>query len=156
MFIWRRKLLLIPAILVVGVALGWLGTHLWVHHPGQERALARAHAFVKAVNYNRPAEVYAYLDPSVAGLTTKEQFVQNWQTDREYPYISPLWLYVDRLALSFDGRSGRVFCTQAARLPGMTREFDVAWRHGDYYMIAFREIADGSFPVTLHRLDPQD
>jgi hypothetical protein len=147
----HRRLLLTAAILIAGLPLVWLGMHLWVH-PDQERAQARAQAFVDAVNYNRPANVYAYLDSTVAALATKEQFVQNWQTNREYPYISPLWLYIDRIVLSSDRLSGRVYCTVAARLPGMTMTFDLAWRHGDYYMVAFREIADGSFPVTLHRL----
>jgi hypothetical protein len=151
-----RWSLLTVVIVVVALLMAWVGMRFWKHDPGPERAMARAQAFVEVINGNKPAEVYAFLDPTVTSLATKEQFVHNWQVDREYPYISPLWLYIDEITLSSDERSGRATCTVAARLPGMKRTFELVWSHGDYYMIAFREIADGSFPITLHRLTPQN
>lgn len=120
--------------------------------PSMKRAYTRAQLFVNAVNTNRPAEVYCLLDPTIASLTTRKQFIANFTADRAYPYLTPLYLYIDKMELAPDRYTGVVYCTVAARLPGQTMVLTLHWYRGDYYMTAFREIADGSFRTALHRL----
>jgi hypothetical protein len=124
--------------------------------PGQmksyKRALERAQKFVDAVNANEPAQVYRYLSKAIKLLIDQEGFVQNFAEERAYPYLTPLYLYIDTLELADDKLSGRLNCVVAARLPGQTMSFTMVFEDGDYYIEGFRDIADGSFLEKFNKL----
>ncbi len=124
--------------------------------PGRERmegrVRARMEAFIHTVNENRPQEIYDYLLPSIRVLIDREGFVRNFARERSYPYLTPLYLYLEKLELNPDGSSGRAVCRVAARLPGQIRVFPIIFTDGDYFVNAFREIADGSFAEKFDRL----
>lgn len=117
-----------------------------------DHALARAQAFVDAVNANDPAQVYRYLSKDIRLLIDQEGFVGNFAKERSYPYLTPLYLYVHSLDLVENRMSGTLTCIVAARLPGQTMSFPVVFEDGDYYIEAFRDIADGSFLDKFSKL----
>lgn len=122
----------------------------------KENAFARAEGFIKAVNDNKPAKVYNYLTPEIRKLIDKEGFVQNFAKERSYPYLTPLYLYLDKLKLGDDKIKGQIECIVAARLPGERMDFSVVYVKDNYYIDAFRDIADGSFIKKFDKLSTQN
>lgn len=118
----------------------------------EENAVKRVEGFIKAVNDNEPALVYNFLTPEIKELISKEGFVENFVKERSYPYLTPLYLYLDHLELSEDKKTGHVECVVAARLPGERMDFSIVFYEDDYYIDAFRDIADGSFIKKFDRL----
>jgi len=113
--------------------------------PGQSHATQRVNDFNQAINANRPAEIYPYLIPELKGMLSKEEFIQNFAQERSYPYLSPLYVYLDEVKLVSDLRSGEAISTVAARLPGQKMNVKLLYISGQYYIDAFRDIADGSY-----------
>lgn len=150
----KRTVVLLISLAVILLAAGYGYAEHGV--PGQrksyDRALARAQQFVDAVNANEPARVYRYLSKDIRLLIKREGFVQNFAKERSYPYLTPLYLYIDSLELADDRLSGTLTCIVAARLPGQTMSFPVVFEDGDYYIEAFRDIADGSFLDKFSKL----
>lgn len=118
----------------------------------EENATKRVEGFIKAVNDNNPASIYNYLTPEIKGLIDKEGFVENFAKERSYPYLTPLYLYLDDLMLSDDKKTGHVLCVVAARLPGEKMGFSIAFAEDNYYIDVFKEIADGSFIKKFDKL----
>jgi len=118
----------------------------------EDRARNRMEAFIRVVNENRPEKVYDYLLPSIQALIDRDGFVLNFTRERSYPYLTPLYLYLEKLKLDPDQSSGRAICRVAARLPGQIRVFPIIFTDGKYFVDAFREIADGSFAEKFDRL----
>lgn len=118
----------------------------------EEKALTRVEGFLTAVNHNKPALVYQYLTPDIKELIDQDGFVENFAQERSYPYLTPLYLYLEKLELSDDGKTGHVNCVVAARLPGEKMEFAVVFVDDNYYVDTFREIADGSFREKFKKL----
>ena len=118
----------------------------------EARARIRMEAFIRAVNENRPEKVYDYLLPSIRALIDRNGFVRNFARERSYPYLTPLYLYLEKLELDPDQPSGRAICRVAARLPGQIRSFPIIFTDGKYFVDAFRDIADGSFADKFDKL----
>lgn len=118
----------------------------------EENAVKQVEGFIQAVNDNNPAEVYQYLSPDIKELIDQQGFEKNFAKERSYPYLTPLYLYLDKLELSEDKRSGKVECIVAARLPGQRMNFSVVYDQDNYYVVAFRDIADGSFIKKFDKL----
>ncbi|MEG6616005.1 hypothetical protein V6C27_06125 [Peptococcaceae bacterium 1198_IL3148] len=118
----------------------------------EENAIKQVEGFIQAVNDNNPAEVYKYLSPDIKELIDQQGFERNFAKERSYPYLTPLFLYLDKLELSEDKQSGTVECIVAARLPGQRMNFTVVYVKDNYYLVAFRDIADGSFIEKFDKL----
>ncbi len=118
--------------------------------PGKKQAEWRVNAFIKAVNANRPGDVYLFLTPELKAMLSREEFRHNFAKERSYPYLTPLYLYLDEVKLSSDRRSGEALLTVAARLPGEKMRVKLIYTKGQYYIEAFRDIADGSY---LHKFE---
>lgn len=149
MTIVRSIILVIMAISLIPVGLGWAGPN---YVKMEIRARSRIEAFIRAVNENRPENIYYYLLPSIRALITREGFVLNYARERSYPYLTPLYLYLEKLEVDPDQSSGRALCLVAARLPGQIRIFPIIFTDEDYFVDAFRNIADGRFAEKFDRL----
>jgi len=149
MMLIRLIILWLLAVGFIPVDPGWAGSG-----PAEKevRARVRMEAFLRAVNENRPGKVYDYLLPSIRVLINREGFVGNFVRERSYPYLTPLYLYLEKLELDPDQSTGRAICRVAARLPGQFRVFPIIYMDGDYYVNAFRDIADGSFAEKFNKL----
>lgn len=118
----------------------------------EEQAIKRVEGFIQAINDNNPAEVYQYLTPDIKELIGQQGFEQNFTKERSYPYLTPLFLYLDKLELTKDKQSGIAECIVAARLPGQRMNFTVVYVKDNYYVVAFQDIADGSFIEKFDKL----
>lgn len=120
----------------------------------KKNARERVQGFINAVNDNKPEIIYDYLTPEIRSLIGKEGFVKNFAKERSYPYLTPLYLYLEELQLKDDRKTGHVKCIVASRLPGEKMEFNIVFTNNNYYIDAFKDIADGSFLEKFKKLQP--
>jgi len=113
----------------------------------ERNAVNRVQAFAYEINYNykHPENVYQYLSEAFRSQMTKEEFIEAFNKERSYPYLTPLFINYESIELSEDYLNGTAVFSQAARLPGMIYELPFVFENGDYYMIAFVEFLDGSY-----------
>lgn len=152
----KKKTTLFLILLVLGVG---IYSFFHMNRPvsmTKENAVLRAEKFIKAVNDNKPAYVYDYLAPDIKKLIDEEGFVKNFKKERSYPYLTPLYLYLDQLELGKDQKVGHVECIVAARLPGEKMEFSIRYVDDNYYIDGFRDIADGSFIKKFDKLSAEN
>jgi len=121
--------------------------------PSQWQAAKRVNGFNEAINANRPADIYPYLIPELREMLSKGEFVQNFAKERSYPYLSPLYVYLDEVKLTADRRSGEAISTVAARLPGQKMKVKLIYIRGQYYIEAFRDIADESYLLKFQNIE---
>ncbi len=123
--------------------------------PSQWQATKRINGLNEAINANKPADIYPYLIPELREMLTKEEFVQNFAKERSYPYLSSLYVYLDEVNLAADRRSGEAISTVAARLPGQKMKVKLIYIRGQYYVEAFRDIADESYLLKFQNIKKQ-
>ncbi|RYD06971.1 hypothetical protein N752_01380 [Desulforamulus aquiferis] len=80
---------------------------IYTFSPGERQAVKRTQGFIDAVNENRPGDVYKYLTPELRNGISKEAFIENFKKERSYPYLTPLYFYLDEVKLSPDGKGGK-------------------------------------------------
>ena len=108
------------------------------------RAVERAESFVAAIDRNDPEAVYSFLSSDLKARIDRDGFVRNFEDDRRYPYLSPLYLYIDGLVLTDEG-GGSLSCTFAARFRGQRMVFGVVREGGTYCFSGFDDIVSGSY-----------
>lgn len=120
----------------------------------KDNAIRRTERFIEAVNENKPKSIYDYLTPSIQKLISRDDFIENFAKERSYPYLTPLYLYLDDIDFCEDGTEGTITCTVASRLPGEKMKFDIVFVDNNYYINAFNDVADGSFIKKFEKLSP--
>ncbi len=108
------------------------------------RASARAQEFVDAINEQKPTTIYNMLSENYREKIEKEDFVKRYLDDLSYPYISPLYCYLQKVDLHYDVK-GVVSCKVASRLIGEKFAFTILYENGDYYFECFEDIIDNSY-----------
>lgn len=119
---------------------------------GETFAKSRVLEMVSYANTNDPADVYPYLTKELREMCTKEQFVENWNDERTYPYLIPFYVFYREISLDDKKETGSVKFERAARLPGQFESYGVVYEDGNYYFDAFHNIADGSYVEIFDRL----
>lgn len=140
---------MIPTVLIALLGIGCMTARA---EPGEEHAQERVEEFIRAVNENRPRGIYPLLTPELRGKISKEGFVRNFRKERSYPYLTPLYVYLEEIDLSDDKKEGEVSLVVAARLPGERMYIGVEYVGSRYYIEAFEEIVDGTFIEKFKRL----
>ena len=149
----KRYWIGIPFSVVIAVIVGILVLSVrTTYMPSQQQAIQQINGFNDAINANKPADIYPYLIPELKGMISKETFEQNFAKERSYPYLSPLYVYLDEVSLAPDQRSGEAISTVAARLPGQKMKVKLSYIKGQYHIDAFRDIADGSYLLKFEKL----
>lgn len=121
-----------------------------VERPYQERrdsfmhAVERAQLVVEAINTNQPQQLYLLLQQEYRDAVSEEEFIRRYVDERSYPYLTPLYLYLDGVDLNDDG-SASIICTVASRLPGEKYHFALVYENGLYFASIFEELVDGSY-----------
>jgi len=146
----KKKILLLVLLIIIFVAALPLVDYFFL--PTEKNAVRCLQGFIEGVNANEPEKVYAHLSTALRAKITKEDFVKNFEKERSYPYLTPLYLYLDKLELTEDKRAGDVTFIVAARLPGQIMKAKVVYEHGKYNVIAFENIVDGSFIKKFKKL----
>ena len=140
----------IGRVVIIGILL--LLSTVSLNAPGQVQAEAKANLFAQAINDNNPRELYSYLLPEIQGMLTRDEFVRNFAHERSYPYLTPLYIYLDNVTLDEGKRSGEAIFTVASRLPGEKMKVKLYYLDQQYYMEAFREIANGSYVEKFKKI----
>ncbi len=109
-----------------------------------ERAFSRSTTLVDAINEQNPMIIYKLLSEDLRKQITEQEFVKNYNDELTYPYISPLYCYLQTIDLHYDVK-GTVSCKVASRLIGENFTFKIIYEKGDYYFIVFEDIVDGSY-----------
>ena len=120
------------------------GVKLEVLHPPRRGVLGSDNANSLVLNT---------VTPAIQEMIDSKGFIENFAHERSYPYLTPLFLYVDRIEFSGDNTTARVFCTVAARLQGEKKEYEVVYiPFTGYRMNALASIANGSYTWRFDRL----
>lgn len=114
------------------------------HHANFTHATERTESLIRAINENRPKEIYGYLTQDLREEIGEEAFVNNYREDRTYPYLTPLYLFLAELKLP-QRNDGLAVCTVASRLEGEEYSIPIRYENGDYYFYVFMDIVDGSY-----------
>jgi len=109
-----------------------------------ERAFTRSQTLVNAINEQNPIIIYKLLSEDLRNQITEQVFIKNYNEELTYPYISPLYCYLQTIDLHYDVK-GTVSCKVASRLIGENFKFTIVYEKGDYYFILFEDIVDGSY-----------
>lgn len=146
----RKKIILLTIFILV-----LSGFVFYINRPmTKDNAIKRTEGFIKAVNDNKPELIYDYLTPSIQQLISKEGFIENFAKERSYPYLTPLYLYLDHVDFCEDQTQGTITCIVASRLPGEKMKFEIVFVDNNYYIEAFKDVADGSFMKKFEKLSP--
>ena len=144
----RKKIILFTVFILL-----LSGVEFYINRPmTKNNFIKRTEGFIEAVNENKPGLIYGYLMPSIQKLISKEDFIENFEKERSYPYLTPLYLYLDNVDLCEDRKKGSINCIVASRLPGEKMKFDIVFVDNNYYIDAFEYVADGSFIEKFKRL----
>lgn len=120
--------------------------------PNSQQAISRIEAFVEGINYNNPEVIYEHLLKEYQDIMKKDEFAAHWNKERSYPYLTPLFIYVEDITFSQGFLEGEVRSVVAARLPGEYMYFTFKWQEDNYYIDAFSEIIDGSYLEKFDKL----
>lgn len=108
------------------------------------RATQRSETFVSAINNQDPKTIYSLLSQEYKDNIEEATFIERYNDDLTYPYISPLYCYLQAIDLHYDV-NGVVSCKVASRLIGEKFTFKIKYENGDYYFLAFEDIIDNSY-----------
>ncbi|MDF2672606.1 MAG: hypothetical protein K0R09_871 [Clostridiales bacterium] len=92
-----------------------------------------------------PENIYEYLTQEYRDKITRKEFVEAFNKERSYPYLTPFFINFESIEISEDNLSGTAHFSQAARLPGMEYDVKFIYENGNYYMKAFEKLIDGSY-----------
>ncbi len=109
-----------------------------------KRAYERSQEFVNAINNKNPDIIYSMLSNTYRKKIEKDEFIKRYLDDLSYPYISPLYCYLQSIDLHYDV-NGTVSTKVASRLIGEKFSFKILYENGDYYFLAFEDIIDNSY-----------
>ncbi len=137
----------ITAGLLVFVIVGFIvgNNSSKVLEPNSQLGENRIDTFAAGINNNNPEVIYKHLLKEYQQAMTEEDFVKHWNKERSYPYLTPLYIYIEDVTFTEDFLEGRVVAVVAARLPGEYMYFAFKWQDDNYYIDAFPEIIDGSY-----------
>ena len=112
-----------------------------------DNAEKRALEFAEAVNYSykEPEKIYAYLSSDFKEQMSEMEFVEAFEKERSYPYLTPLFINFSSVDLTEKMTEGTATYSQAARLPGMIYEVVLIYENNNYYIYAFEDFLDGSY-----------
>lgn len=144
------KWLVTTVVVAVIICLG-----LFFYGRSMLRAEQRVKSFVHVINYEykTPEKMYKYFTKAYRQEISKAEFVEAFNKERSYPYLTPLFLNYESIEMDKNNKSGVAIFSQAARLPGMIVEIDLVYENGDYYVHYFEEFLDGSYLDKFERLD---
>ena len=143
----RTKIILIMLIVCIAVGTLLLSFHRMSGGASEASAAKAAMAYAEAIDYRykEPAAIYAFMTDDFQQSMSEDAFIQAFNKERSYPYLTPLFINFDRVALSEDKLSGTAYYSQAARLPGMVYEVGLVYEDHTWHIKDFDSFLDGSY-----------
>ena len=142
----KKKILLLLIFLIAGMTL-WFSFRRASVKPSEEAAVRAAENYAEAIDYDykSPERIYAFMTEDYQSVMSESEFVDAFNKERSYPYLTPLFINYDRVEMDADMMSGTAYYSQAARLPGMVYEVGLVYENGEYRIRDFEEFLDGSY-----------
>lgn len=110
-----------------------------------DKAYSSASLFVNNINEANAEKTYDSLIFEYQNQISRENFIYNFNKERTYNYLVPLYMHIKSIVVSDDGLSAQVICSVAARLPGMIYKFSMKKENGVYKIDSLKPIVDGSY-----------
>lgn len=117
-----------------------------------DKAYESAKGFVCAVNNANASKVYDLLIKEYKDKITKRNFIKNFNHERTYPYLSPLFMYIKSIDIFRDGKTVYVKAFVASRLPGEIFEFTLHKEEEEYKVKSLEAIVDGSYVKMFNNI----
>lgn len=141
------KIILIILIAVIAVGTLWFSFRRMSGGSSEKSAIQAAEAYAEAVDYQYkdPAAIYAFMTDDFRQSMSEDAFIEAFNKERSYPYLTPLFINFDRVELSEDQMTGTAYYSQAARLPGMVYEVGMVYEDHAWHIRDFDDFLDGSY-----------
>ena len=110
-------------------------------------ALARAKEYARAINHDfkEPAKIYAFLWSDFREQMTEEEFVEAFEKERSYPYITPLYIFYPEITGTTEEGGYEITFLRAARIEGMKYAIEMIYEDGNWYVKDWQQFLDGSY-----------
>lgn len=146
----RLAVIILVPIAIIAVTL------VVFHLPSKMNAQRRLDKFVKQVNYGyaQPQKIYAFLNEDYKKSISEADFVEAFNMERSYPYLTPFYINFLSLEMAADQKSGVAHFSQAARLGGMFYDIPIVYENFNYYFVMeeYEGFSDGSYLVKFERI----
>ncbi len=148
----RKSILILILALIVCAA----AVPVALRMPGKGNARRRLDAFVRQVNdgYHSPGKIYGYLTEEYRNSISEADFIEAFQKERSYPYLTPFYINFMSMDMAPDNKSGVAHFSQAARLGGMYYDIPIIYENFNYYMVMkeYEGFPDGSYLEKFDRI----
>lgn len=113
----------------------------------EEAALQRAKDYAHAINYDfkEPEKIYAFLCSEFKEQMTEDLFIEAFNKERSYPYITPLYIFYPEVTDKTDNTIYEVTFLQAARIEGMKYTIEMVYEDGNWFVRDWEQFLDGSY-----------
>ena len=113
----------------------------------EERAMERAKDYADAINheFKNPEKIYAFLWSGFREEMGEEAFIDAFNKERSYPYITPLYIFFPDVSGKTDEGGYIITFLQAARIVGMTYDIEMVYENGDWFVKDWEEFPDGRY-----------
>ncbi|MBR6088442.1 MAG: hypothetical protein IKP86_00815 [Anaerolineaceae bacterium] len=110
-------------------------------------ALERAKEYAHAVNYDfkTPEKIYDFLWSGFQEMMTEEEFIEAFNKERSYPYITPLYIFFPEITKETENGSYIISFLRAARIEGMTYDVEMVYEDGNWFVKDWEQFLDGSY-----------
>ena len=112
-----------------------------------EAALERAKEYAHAINYDfrTPEKIYAFLCRDFRDRMSEDEFVDAFNKERSYPYITPLYIFFPEISEETESGDYIVTFLQAARIEGMKYDIKMVYEDGNWFVVDWEQFPDGSY-----------
>ena len=112
-----------------------------------ESAMERAREYAHAVNYDfrTPEKIYVFLWSGFRELMTEEEFIEAFNKERSYPYITPLYIFFPEVTEETENGSYIITFLRAARIEGMTYDVEMVYEDSNWFVKDWEQFLDGSY-----------
>lgn len=145
----KKQTKIILVILILLIAALTVAVSIWRAdaQTSEQSAVKAAEDYAEAVDYQYkdPAAIYQFMTDEFKQSMSEDDFIQAFNKERSYPYLTPLFINFDRVELNEDGKSGTAYYSQAARLPGMVYEVGLLYEDHKWHIKDFESFLDGSY-----------
>lgn len=112
-----------------------------------EAALARAKEYARAINFEfkTPEKIYAFLCREFREQMSEDEFIEAFNKERSYPYITPLYIFFPEITEETGTGDYIVTFLQAARIEGMKYDIKMVYEDGNWFVVDWEQFPDGSY-----------
>ena len=89
--------------------------------------------------------LYAFLCSDFRDQMSEDEFVEAFNKERSYPYITPLYIFFPEISEETETGEYIVTFLQAARIEGMKYDIRMVYEDGNWFVVDWEQFPDGSY-----------